>query len=315
MTTTTLADAVRGCGADRVNIRCWAPVVWDSADGPVVGASYRCDYRAEEEYGTRDLRNALRGEDPRRIDPVHTAGALTGVFDDANAVVAATCPLPKQLRWGSTELGYGLRYAEHYTQTLAYAQGADTRLGWKTVAELRTLAERDGLPRPWPRRKDDLVAALTAHRGGDTPWQWPGWFYDGHHLVLRADGGVAADVIGHLADAARANTLTVAPDSGPFHAGLLLVDARDIGPQTRAATAAAWDLHDEQMAAIDGVKPALVDAGFHVHFLGRPRVVDGRVVYWLNCWLRGAGQVSGSFTADELTVDNLRALAEAQRGR
>lgn len=299
-----------------VSIRCWRPGVWDTPDGPVVGAAYRCDYRAEEEYGVGDLRRALRGEDPRNVDPLPAAADLVRAFSDVCGVVVATRPLPETVEWGDGRLGYSRGdHAAHFDHSLPYAQGADTSLGWKSMAELRSLAAADDLPRPWARTKAALATQLAVHRGVENPDQWPGWFYDGRHLVLRADHGIAAEVMEHLSAAARRNTLTLAPDSGPFHTGVFLCDASNIGAATRAELVKRWDTHDAQMATIDGVPEALRAGGVRVWFLGNPWVDPERgLVFFINCSPPQGKQVSGWFTGAELTVEHLNAegLARAK---
>lgn len=246
-TTTTIAAAVgAAAGMDTATLQgllapgivgtpktrrfCAAAVPQTDGDDPIVGVTYRCDYRAEEEFGLRDLRRVIVGDDHRAIDPIPTASDHVLVCTDKNAIAITTMPNhTHEFAWGDPIVRGN--YADYWIDHVGYAQGTVARweLEHETVPELRQRAKTLGIT-PLPARKNDLINTIITHPDlpRDTPGAWPGWLHHGDALILRADYGPAADVIARLCDAARANTLTFAPASGPFHTGCFLADARDI---------------------------------------------------------------------------------------
>lgn len=285
-----------------------------SDDGwPIVGLSYRCDYRAEEEYGVSDLRKAMCGTDPRRFQVLPENTDHATVFSDVNAVAFSTRPLPQNPKWGDVLLEWSDQdYAGHWSRSVAFARGLPDpwALSRKKTAELRSHGKALGIS-PLPRRKDDLIAAIVAHpenvKAADSPDCWPGWFHYGNLLVLRADDGITAEAVAAIADAVRNGTVGFSPVSGPFSTGLLITDMTDLGPKTWERLHDQWDWHDARMAELAPVEAELRAKGHRFYFLGKPReggwrTADGQEDTAVRYWLNGSGdpQPSGWYTLDEL---------------
>ena len=305
--------------------RAVAPACAENGDGPpLVGLVYRTDYRAEEEWGVTKLRTALTGENPRNFAQIPDADGKVAVFSDVNGFVLATdnlttevevpteypdtvcrrmMPLGREVPW-LTPLRLGdrhlptPRHAAHFENTYLWVQGVrdpivDGRprpLSWCTMATLRDIARPLGI-KPLPRRKDDLIAAIVAHReyapDRDHPDAWPADFHYGDNLVIRADTGPTATIVARLREAIDAGTLGIGNASGPFSGGVFLYDTRDEHPSLVTAREAAFDLYDEQMEPIPALRQELEGAGFRVHCVDNPTVLDpGKgeksLHYWLN---------------------------------
>lgn len=275
------------------------------ADAEIDALVYVTDYRAEEEYGTRDLRIAVTSDDKRRFKMTRKARANIRAFSDVNALMLSTKPLPDgDPTWGQTPAppwdggGWQTRdagngdYPGHFSRNVIWARGLPDpwRMSRKKMDELRADARTLGIS-PLPRRKDDLVGAICAHPDSlataDTPDCWPGWFHHGDLLVLRADDGATADALARIVDAYKAGTLGIGDGSGVFSTGLTIYDTRQETKRLVREREAAFDWHDTQMSKVADVHQRLKDR-YTVYFLGRPterdwdKTGERSVKYWLN---------------------------------
>jgi hypothetical protein len=276
---------------------------FDTPDGdPVVGFTYSCDFRAEEEWGIGDLVKALTGDNPRSFHMTKKAEQYVAFFSDVNGLILSTEPLPKreyswgepvgQPAWTQGENDYYTDYARHFEQTLPYAQGIDDHVrSWMSVKELREVGTRFGLEK-LPRKKAELyavVAAVVREQGEPKyPDVWPAWFYNGKQLILRADTGLGARVLARVAKAARAGQLGVGSgSSNPFSRGLLFFDARDETKGLRQAIKERHDWHDAQMKKVAPAEAELKRLGYCWYALGNPRELDSgdgkqKLRFWVN---------------------------------
>lgn len=295
-------------------------------DGPVTALSYRCDFRAEEEWGVAELRKALLASSARRSfqrreaaknpdypNPRkrHSQVDHLRVTDDYVAIFVNAEPYRPE-----DQIDRALTYIREqtpYTQTRTSV--------WEfrrlTVAELRAEITRRGLSAPSKARKDDLVTLLVSQAENIRPNIYPAWFHHGDVLVLpRGAGDAFGEVVDKLIDAAEHGTLAIGGlgTVNPFGSGLTLYDERDLGKITRKEISDANDWHWTQMATLDPVKTELKSRGIDCYFLGDPRLDerDGEkvVVYWLN----GHGgygnpQPFGWYTAEELLAEKFVADA------
>lgn len=271
----------------------------DTPDGePILGLSYACDFRAEEEYGLGDLRKALTGIDDRRFQMLPEAKDRVATFSDVNGLVVSTMDLDKsEFKWGEEVVPdpYGYRastrpdYATAFADHLSSVQGSEYISSWETIPELKERAKALGLTKLPTKKADlyDLVVITQAERGEKKdPDNWPGWFHYGRQLVLRAEGdGPTARVLKHLAEAAQAGTLGIGGKVGsnPFGAGLFLYDTRDETKGLKAEVDAQHRWHAKQMKRLAKTEKLLKKQGFHWGFLGNPREDENGVVrYWVN---------------------------------
>jgi hypothetical protein len=308
----SIADTLTAAGHDlealteeQSQILAIVPAVLTTEDGTrIAGVVFQTDYDATQEYGLATLRRTLTGEDPRRVHLLPPAGPKrirAAAFSDVAGFVLSTHDLTgPELAWGDPLTGDGAdapRYADSYRDNLPYIQGVgrgDRELPWRTMKDLRALADRVGVPSPRPKVKAGLIEAI---RATDTyqsivaaprhPNRWPAWFPYGSTLVIRADAGPTRVIVERLADAVRAGTLAFGSYSGPFATGTFLYDARDETDAVVAARVEACDWRDARMADLQPVLAELKSRGHGWYALGRPTLAPsgpnaGQVRYWLN---------------------------------
>lgn len=297
----------------------------DDTGTTIAGISYCTDYRAEEEYGTRDLRNALTSTEMRRFQMTDQAARHIAIFDDVCGLVLSTYPHDvRTMSWGDVLPSGSQDYVQDYTRRLPWVQGLSTNKERLSVKQLRALAKSLGLS-PLPATKDRLLDAINTHpstlASATHPYTYPAWFRYGRDLVLRADAGPTKIVLERLIEAARAGTLGIGNGSGAFSTGLFVYDTRDETPELVAAREAAFDIYDARMLELAPVSRELNERGYKFHFLGNPRSgglktvhgqEDGTTRYWLNgSTKRGHKYLSlyGWYTLDELLAEKF--IAEA----
>ena len=268
----------------------------ETPDGePIVGLVYQTDYRAEEEYGVRDLRKAITGDDPRNFQMTDEAKEHVAFFDGVRGMVLSTRRLPEShVKWGyevgDPEKKIGRSFADNYESfydsSLPYSQGVEAgrNLSWKQVTELRQIAKDLGI-KPLPSRKRDLVNAISTapNLKRENPERWPGYFHYGNEMVFRAEGdGATAKVLEKLMDAAKHGTLGIGDASGPFSSGMFFYDTRDETPGLVDQREAGFDWYDEKMTELKPVADKLKEKGHNWFFLGKPHEINGEIKYWLN---------------------------------
>jgi len=288
---------------DGFSSRALSVAFFETPDGdPVVGITYLCDHRAEEEWGVGNLAKALTGDDPRAFQMSRQAFRHIAFFSDRNGLILSTEPLPKQeYAWGEPvgqpewmrgDAESYTDYARHFEQSLPWVQGINDHVNyWMTSAELREVGRKLGVEK-LPRKKSELydaVAAAARAKGEPKrPDSWPAWFHNGKQMILRADSGPAARVLARVARAAREGFLGVGNgSSNPFSQGLLFFDVRDETEGLRKAIKERHDWHDAQMKKLAPAERELKRLGYRWYFLGRPREVawqgeEKALRFWVN---------------------------------
>jgi hypothetical protein len=339
-------EQIRKAADTHNSTRDFTLAVMDTPDGtPIVGISYQCDYRAEEEWGIKDLATAINGNKKQ----ANHVGTFTGL----HALAIATQPIEDLTTWSADifPLGdlttrwpvqRGEAYSSYFRDNYAYAQGlpSSSNLRWKKMPELRELAKTHGVT-PIPRKKDDLIEKLVTSdeysRSAEYPDRWPGWFHNGDVLILRAESGVVADVLDLLYEAGKKNALAIGGGHAAFSSGIGVYDSRDVGKKLKKQRKLEKKWYDRQMKNLEPVAAELKKRGHDWYFLGKPKdgfkdlvdySVEGNrrtvnsedVYYWLNGHGRGPGytsQPSGWYTLKELLaekfVDDVNAK-ETRRG-
>jgi hypothetical protein len=285
--------------------------VADTPDGELlVGLSYRCDYRAEEEWGIRDIRKALGIENDQWLIARDRRNHI-GHFADAASLIISVDPLSTDgILWGSdvaTQMGSNVargsvargesRFAEYYDQyfieTLSSAHRFPTSgysLKWKKIPELKEIAKELGLVK-LPTKKTDLIARILqsdAYRASaETPDIWPGWFHDGTALILKADCGIVAETLNLLYEASLAGTLALGGGEMIFGTGLSFYDGADVGPRLQQERTDMILWRAEQAKALEPVMVELENRGYNMIRIGKAQIQeleDGTEVirYWLN---------------------------------
>lgn len=265
---------------------------------PLVGISYRNDYRYEEEAGIGKIKTAM-GVTGANGWMVTREGARNRIAvlrlpegDEGYAIAFTEKPVMFLNTWGDDirkaegprgwdpTLLRGSSYVEHYEDNLDHAQGYETdwALFNKRVPELKELAKAEGVSLKGIRLRADIEEAIKAHRRSvrvaKSPNTYPGYFHYGDVLVLRAGAGVVADVLRMLMKAALDGTLAFGSGGfGPFASGTVIYDGADVSKQEvkNRKRAAKW--YNKQMAKVGPVLEYLKEKhGQRPYFLGNPRV-------------------------------------------
>lgn len=304
-------------GHDRVAASACGPsaIIDDVLDEPIVGLTFRTDYDASQEYGIRDIVNAVTGPDPRRYQMTPEARLRFSVCTDRNAFAVSVRPLPPTFAWGEELPGASRSYSDRWQSAIRWVRGVRTFSDWDTMVELRAEAKLRGVS-PLPRRKDALLDAINAATNPhpcEHPEHWPVPFGGGQTLIVRADGGASAVIVAGLRDAIDAGTFAIGSASGPFHTGLLFYDARDETQALRDQRDANHAWYDARMAELAPVRAELEARGHTFRSIGEPREggwntkrgqEDSAVRYWVATHGgRGAQQVSGWYSLDELRAE------------
>jgi hypothetical protein len=335
------ADEIRAAANMRPKTRSFnLALVEQPGEGadPIVGIQYACDFRAEEEYGVRDLYEAFgvkTGEwvmDARKDALVHDLGRSSGTLVLSTAPLASTIKWRDDLNRASARSDWdrleGGAYAAWWEDQLDWLQGRAKLVEYGRETDLKmnelrdwglrfglTLEEMKGV-----RKKVDLIDLIKSQdafkNGRKHPDRWPGWFHYGKALVLRADDGIVASVIDRLYYAGKSGTLAFGGGSQVFGSSLALYDGMDVSPEleTQRKEQAAWA--EKQTKKLEKAIPNIRKVGsntyrfntwnhsdnvFGWHFLGNPTTGFKSVirpVYDEN----GMAQHSQSVTADENAV-------------
>jgi hypothetical protein len=312
-----IADAVN----ERPSARQFTLAIADngeSGEDPIVGITYACDYRAEEEWGVGDLYKALLGDDYAKGGYVMQKsardhiGKFTGVTD--TTLILSVSKIVGSPAWGTNiwsgtgPYDYSARgqldtkepskwddtYDNHWTNSLAHAQGLDDySYRYKNLKELRTLAIESGVEK-LPRTKAALVAAITATQIARTPNTFPAWFHNGDTIVFRANG-LVGEVLGMLYDAALDGDLAMGGGSQIFGSGTAFYDSKDVSKSLKKQRAAHQKWLDAETKKLEPVKKELTKRGIGWYALGKPTngfkslvgqadedVTPDTTFYWLN---------------------------------
>lgn len=307
---------------------------------PLLGISYQCDFRSEEESGTGAMTHAFtKTADPssflaqeraktKAVDDVNTpfhSGPLIPegltqanlVYQDDQVVAFAAQP---HIYDPEREINEGkafIRSNEAYARGLPSMPMAFYR---KSRDELAALAKERNIKGRSKMNRDALIEAIHRHDHQDAPETYihPGWFHFGNLLVLPRSKDVFGEVLDLLVEAAQAGLLSVGGGGmNVFGSGFSFFDERDLSEDAKTEIAQANQAYREDMEALRPVAETVKERhGFY--FLGRPqRSTDGETRYWLN----GAGltlpsgrrsQPFGWYTLQELLGGKYVEDAEAK---
>ena len=268
-------EEICGAAQPHYDTRCFGLSVQVTPDGwPIVGVTYQCDFRYEEEAGV---------------------GAMAKNIDGATDQVDKIKDLPEG---AFIFLAEGKYYEEDYeigqgrvywNQAVGWAQGAQALNTYRmSVAEMKQWAKDHNLSLKGKTRRDQ-IEPLVRKKSVDlaekkTPNQWPGYFHNGSVLYLKADG-IVQETLKLIFMAAGYNAVGVmgGSNSNPFGRGFGFYDKRDIGPKLRAEIDEANRFYKEAMEALEPVQKALEGKGHRFLYLGKPsQGEDGETRYWLN---------------------------------
>lgn len=316
----------------------------DTPDGvPIVGITYACDFRSEEESGSANLPKAF-GAVGHEYMMTKAGVGHAGVFEGIPSLILSVRPIAPVQSWGHNIVRdsaaptdrrdawlnlvahgsldqvsqdyYADNYDTHYGRALERMQELPDVARYGTIDRIKEAAAKIGIPGPFPRKKAELIEYVTNHPVrlalAENPSVWPGWFHNGDVLVLRADKGIVADTLKSLARAAKSQTLAFGGGHQLFGSGMSLYDGADVGPKLEAERKAYAQWYDAEKLKLEPVKAELTRRGFKWYALGRPTLrKDGRVEYWLN----GAGfpQPYGWYTREELLAEKFVADMAAKK--
>jgi hypothetical protein len=204
----------------------------------IVGLTYQCDFKAEEEWGIGDIAKVLNNGRDGEVILNKDSKKHIAFFSDCNGMVISTSPLSYQtLKWGEQggerfETGR-LReeYPESWERLLDYTQGVKSRwtLERAPFTELKAMAKEFEIS-PIPRSRKELAIVLSQHprlkEEKSKPLAWPGYFQDGKNLILRADEGPTSEVLKALIESAKSGNLMLINSSVVFARGMILYDVR-----------------------------------------------------------------------------------------
>lgn len=302
----------------------------ETPGGYIVGLSYTCDFRAEEEWGSDSLHSAFasradasttahriltadiaagisRASDPRAYDVIGKPGrqgSLVTVLDDVVSLRTGEIFGPEDEKW--SDASREKRAIEESRTHIRYARGYVTgrpslsSLEHETFQTLRARARSLGIERP-KTTKRGVIDQIIEASPPSLRYTEPANFHDGRHLVIPRTGAVGI-VLDGLLEAVRANALVAGGRlSNPFSRGLVFVDERDFPAQELEKSEAQADWHRSQMIPVQEVGRHLRSTGTSVYYIGSPRQGEnGEVRYSVNLSHRGIGQFWGEFTLAEM---------------
>ena len=243
--------------------RTFTAVGAETPDGyPLIGISYHCDYRAEEEWGQRAIYKTL-GVEPHRWQMKEENKVFISRFRGIPSLILLSNDWDgfdsQEQEWGhSIETSQGIKratgtldldskfkgkgyslleyYDEYYRYAVTDVQKIPDNLQpneWLKIAELKEIAVKAGIQGKLPTRKDNLIEFIKNAPEfialAEEPNVWPGWFHNGEALVLRADRGIVADILNILYEASQEGMLACGGGTGPFSTAATFYDARDVG--------------------------------------------------------------------------------------
>lgn len=303
-------EEIRTAAQARIGCRSIGLSIMDTPDEtPIVGLSYVCDYRSEEEAGVSKIAEAFRTATDQTYNFAITSDGMH---------VFSTRALPND------SVHHQLKMAQEYhARMLPYVRESEAQhLAYKTLPELKEYARANSVSLTGRTKKADVFATVVAAAKSENPNVWPAWFNMGDVLAFRADNGIVADALKLLVEAVKINTLGMSAGSQVFSTGLGLYDTRDIGPKLKQQWADEKAAYDAAMEALEPVAKELKERGYRWFFLGNPKTLrpkDAETMelrYWLNGdSIRGLGQPFGWYSLEELRAEKFIDDLKARSGR
>ena len=293
---------------------------------PLLGITYKCDFRAEEESGaasmtdlftrTADTSSFLAQQRaktdafadiaaPHEKKPHLPQGVTQAdLIDQNNDVVAFASTLPLHA------VERQIKQAKQFIRSSEpYARGLPSvpRSLWRSSRdELRRMAKERGMKRYSSMKRNDLMYAIHHHDHADLPETHvhPGWFHFGTLLVLPRTDDVFGAVLERLIDATQAGFLSVGNSIG-FGTGFSFFDERDLSAEAKTVIAREHDQYCEDMEALRPVAETVRQKHGYRSITRPRRDEDGVTRYLLDgptTWLP-SGRLShpfGWYSAQEL---------------
>lgn len=304
---------------------------------PLLGITYQCDFRSEEETGAGAMKDLFTRASPDSF--MAKERARTEAFTDINRPFRRQTFIPEGAKQAdfvyqddrvvafaaSTHIYDPKREIEmgeaYLRESEGFARGiphVPTALWRASRDELRAMAKERGIKGYSKMKRDTLMHTVHEHDHADLPVTnvHPGWFHFGTLLVLPRTDDVFGAVLDRLVEAAEAGTLSVGNGGGAFGSGFSFFDERDLSDDAKADISRANVAYVEDMEALRPVAKVVKDS-LGYFFLGHPRREKDRTVYWLNgdSTTLPSGrryQPSGWYTLQELLDEKYIQDAEAR---
>lgn len=269
---------------------------------PLLGITYQCDFRSEEETGAGAMKDLFTRTSPDSF--MAKERARTEAFTDINRPFRRQTFIPEGAKQAdfvyqddrvvafaaSTHIYDPKREIEmgeaYLRESEGFARGiphVPTALWRASRDELRAMAKERGIKGYSKMKRETLMHTVHEHDHADLPVTnvHPGWFHFGTLLVLPRTDDVFGAVLDRLVDAAKAGTLSVGSGGGLFGSGFSFFDERDLSDDAKVDIARGNTEYIEDMEALRPVAEE-IKARHGYYFLGNPRREGGTVRYWLN---------------------------------
>ena len=282
-------DRIADHGSSRLSPMQTGIIVADGAN-PLVGIGYQCDFKAEEEWGTSDLRQKfLKGA---AGDNFFLTQSLKYGGEQSKVKQVDLVAETDEYVLFSTEYRSGSDVPQAAKDSIARRQrrrGIDFAedelpLVGSSVTDLKNTA-RDLKIRGFSKMNHEQLvdAVLDVRRNVADGEPHNGWFQSGSVLVLPKTNDVYGEVLADIVEAAREGYVVVSPSAlSPFGSSLAFFDSRDLTSEQRDDIAKDQAWYYEKMDELEPVKKVVADRDGYFA-LGSPRIdSNGEVVYWLN---------------------------------
>lgn len=305
---------------------------------PVVGLTYRTDYRYEEENGIGEIRNAFMetmnasdffAVEHRLMPEYKTSPQLSGkrqvelvkVYDDVVAFCITAEPWDLDNEIKEARKDFSTRFPSRSNMKFSEYSA----LKWGSKKNAMDEAARRKIVGRSKMTKDQLIKAIVATEPDSTLRS--GSLHFGNALVIERTDDQFGEFLDYLVAAAENGTLYVGNASGPFHSGITLLDARDVSDESKDEIADMNAFYRQAMEDLTPVVEEMRERGHFAYALGNPsKFKEGETRYFLNSTHIDLGegfgrhQVYGWFTLAELSNgeyieamrDKLRKRTEAE---
>lgn len=196
----------------------------DDDSDPVVGVTYTGDYRAEEEWGLKHIKENLEKG---------TLAKDNVVFMEKNGRGYLAIKGDQPYLFKETGPAALKKADERFTR---YSSGDDwkeeIRLSKKSLIELKQMLK--GKVKPLPTTKDKLInAAINLNRPKNYIKHPQGEFHDGTALAIVSDNPAMIATMKHIKEAHDDGALRLGESANPFSRGVLFYDERDISRKNK----------------------------------------------------------------------------------